>query len=232
MKKTSLVVLNLPLACLVEVGIAKAQNDAPTSPDAPTARASPGEKRLRLGIEQAIAMNEHYSDRDGNENMTSGWGFGATEFAADYRVIAGLEAGLAIGVNGVRSSSQSLGSGESDSSSTWFSLYPRVGYAFPLGERFSLVPRAGVRYQHGIMSGSFIQADGRVTEQTSTANQLALMSGVLLEYRPAPWFFVAPAVDFGYRAHTYYEGANSTWFSEQPSQIWRLDWKIAAGARI
>jgi hypothetical protein len=232
MKKTSLVVLNLPIACLVQAGIAKAQNDAPTSLDAPTARASPDERRLRLGVEQAVATNEHYSDPDGNENMTSGWGFGATEIAADYRVIAGLEAGLAIGVNGTRSSSESLGGGEFDSSSTWFSLYPRVGYAFPLGERFSLVPRAGVRYLHGIMSGSFIQPDGRVTEQTATANHLALVSGVILEYRPAPWFFVGPAADFGYQVHTHYERVGSTWFSDQPSQIWRLDWKIAAGARI
>jgi hypothetical protein len=231
MKKTSLV-LNLPLACLVEVGIAKAQNDAPTSPDAPTARASPDERRLRLGVEQAVAMNQHHSALDGFESTDFGWGFGATEFAADYRVIAGLETGLAIGVNGTRSSYQALGYGESDSGSTYFSLYPRVGYAVPLGERFSLVPRAGVRYQHGTSSNSSIQLDGTVADQTHTTHHLALMAGLLLEYRPAPWFFVAPAADFGYGGHTYIEGSGSTWFSEQPSRGWRLDWKIAAGARI
>src|SRR5687768_734872 len=125
MKKTPLIVLNLTLACLVEIGIAKAQNDVPDSPDRPIARASPDERRLRLGVEQAVAMNQHYSSVDAFESNDFGWGFGATEFAADYRVIAGLETGLAIGVNGTRSSTEALGDGESDSSSTWVSLYPR-----------------------------------------------------------------------------------------------------------
>jgi hypothetical protein len=231
MKKTSLIVPNLTIACLVEVGIAEAQNDVPTSPDGPTARASPDERRLRLGIEQSVAANQHYGGNSYDSN-SFGWGFGETDFAADYRVIAGLEAGLAIGVSGTRWSAQALGGGESDSSSTWFSLYPRVGYAVPLGERFSLVPRAGLRYQHGISSNSSVQLDGTVADQTHTTRYLSLAAGLLLEYRPAPWFFVAPAADFGYGVHTYYEGVGGTWFSEQPNQHWRIDWKIAAGARI
>jgi hypothetical protein len=232
MKKTSLIVPNLTIACLVEVGIAEAQNDVPTSPDGPTARASPDERRLRLGIEQAVAANQHYSETDLYDSNSFGWGFGATDFAADYRVIAGLEAGLAIGVSGTRSSDEVFGSGESSSSSTWVSLYPRVGYAVPLGERFSLVPRAGLRYQQGSSSNSSIQLDGSVRDFTSTTRYVSLMAGLLFEYRPAPWFFIAPAADFGYGVHTYYEGVGGTWFSEQLNQHWRIDWKIAAGARI
>jgi len=232
MKKTPLMVLNLTLASFVEIGIAKAQKDVPDSPDRPVARASPDERRLRLGVEQAVAMNQHYFGTGSYESNDFGWGFGATEIAADYRVIAGLETGLAIGMNGTRSSSEAFGNGESDSSSTWFSLYPRVGYAVPLGAKFSLVPRAGLRYQHGSSSTSSMQLDGRMTDHTTTTRYLALMSGLLLEYRPAPWLFVAPAADLGYGVHTYYEGVGGTWFSEQPSQHWRLDWKIAAGVRI
>jgi hypothetical protein len=53
----------------------------------------------------------------------------------------------------------------------------------------------------------------------------------MLEYRPVPWLFVAPLADLNYRVHSNFDG-DSTWFSDQPLQVWWLDLKLAAGVRI
>ena len=231
MKKTRLLVLNLTLATLLEIEIAEAQGAAPDSPDEPPARASPDERRLRLGVEQPVARFQRSNYEYGSQYYLS-WGFGPTELAVDYRVVAGLETGLAVGVNGARESSEFFGGGESESSSLWLTLNPRVGYAIELAPTLSVVPRVGLEYVRGSTNNSFVQFDGSVMDQTHTNHFLSFASGVLLEHRPVPWLFVGPQVDFGYQMHTSFEGAESSWFSEQPAQVWRLDLKIAAGVRI
>jgi hypothetical protein len=233
MNKTRIVVLNLAIAGLLEIEVAEAQERTPGLVDEPAARASPdGKRRLRLGVEQDFARYQHAVYDDVLESSGLSWGFGGTALGADYRIIAGFEAGLAAGVSGTRSTFESPQGGQADSSSTWLSLNPRVGYALPLAPTLELVPRVGLEYSYGVSKDTSFQLDGSNTEQAHATQYLAVMSGVLLEYQPAQWFFVAPQIGFGYQVHTSIEGVGSTWFSAQPYETWGLDLKLGAGARI
>jgi hypothetical protein len=53
--KTSLIVLNLTIAGLLQTEVAAAEETVASSNDEPRSRASPDEPRFRLGIEQTIA---------------------------------------------------------------------------------------------------------------------------------------------------------------------------------
>ena len=233
MNKTSLIVFNLTFAGLFKIEIARAQERTPGLADETPARASPDQhRRLRLGVEHNFARYQHAVYEDTLESSGFSWGFGGTGLGADYRIIKGLEAGLAVGVSGTRATFESPEGGQADSSSTWLSLNPRVGYAVALVPTLELVPRVGLEYSYGVSKDTSVRLDGSNVEQGHTTQYLSVMSGVLLAYQPVQWVFVAPQVGFGYQVHTNMEGVGTTWFSAQPYETWWLDLKLAAGVRI
>ncbi len=235
MNKTSLRVMNLTIAGLLAIDAAEAQERAPGSTD-PSARASPDDPRLRLSVEQTVASLQHASQPETNgDEVKVGWGAGGFELGADYRAIDRFEFGLAVAPTGSHMSGEAdftpEGTSKYASTTTSWALNPRVGYQIPLASSLALVPRVGVEYVNANTHSSNQQAGFPHWEGDFKTEFLSLKSGLLLEYRPVPWLFFAPVADFAYQMHTNYDG-DTSWFSEQPYQLWRLDMRIAAGARI